>query len=67
MEEEPPGAAEELLELSEKTQQEIRGWNQKTAGDVFIGGGETEAMRLVARDRGVSRRDIYQGLLEGKE
>lgn len=26
-----------------------------------------EAMRLVARDRGVSRRDIYQGLLEGKE
>lgn len=41
--------AEELLELSEKTQQEIRGWNQKTAGDVFIGGGETEAMRLVAR------------------
>ena len=25
-----------------------------------------EAMRLVAKDRGVSRRDVYQELLEGQ-
>ena len=29
--------------------------------------GRKEAMKLVAKDRGVSKRDVYQALLEAEE
>lgn len=41
--------AEELVELLEKTKSEICSSNQAIRGDIYIGGGETDGMRLVAK------------------
>lgn len=40
--------AEELVELMEKTKQELRGSDQEISGDIYIGGGETDGFRLIA-------------------
>lgn len=50
--------AEELVELMNKTKSEICTSNDDISGDVYIGGGETEGMRLIAK--AVKRtQDIY--------
>ncbi len=41
--------AEEMVELMEITKGEIGTLNDNISGDVYIGGGETEGMRLVAK------------------
>lgn len=41
--------AEEIVELVRKTQDEISLSDETIAGDVYIGAGETEAVRLIAR------------------
>lgn len=41
--------AEELLELAEKTESEVRTFRDRIGGDIHIGGGETEGFRLIAR------------------
>ena len=41
--------ANEILELVEKTESEFRAADEAVAGDIYIGGGESEAMRLVAQ------------------
>lgn len=41
--------ANELVLLADKTETELRSMQEVVAGDVSIGGGETEAMRLIAR------------------
>lgn len=41
--------AEEMLKLAERTQAEISAPSEVLTGDVFIGGGETDAMRLLAK------------------
>ena len=41
--------AEEIVALMEKTETELRGADEAVFGDVYIGCGETEAMRLIAR------------------
>lgn len=42
--------AEEILDLIEKTESEFHETNQaEIAGDIYIGGGETQAMRMVAQ------------------
>ena len=41
--------ANEILELVEKTESEFRSADEAVAGDIYIGGGESEAMRLVAQ------------------
>lgn len=41
--------AEEIVELYEKTKAEISTLDENVRGDVFIGGGETEGMRLMAK------------------
>ena len=41
--------ANEILELVEKTESEFRSADETVAGDIYIGGGESEAMRLVAQ------------------
>lgn len=41
--------AEEILSLVRRTEEEITGPEETIAGDVVIGAGETEAVRLVAR------------------
>lgn len=41
--------AQEIVDLADKTQAEFASDDELTAGDVYIGGGETEAMRLIAR------------------
>ena len=41
--------AEEILELADKTQAELSTSSDAISGDIFIGGGETDAMRLIAK------------------
>lgn len=41
--------AEEMVELADKTRAEFIGPEKQISGEVYIGGGETDGMRLVAR------------------
>lgn len=41
--------AEEIINLVEKTEAEMAGSNDVLSGEIYIGGGETEGMRLVAK------------------
>lgn len=41
--------AEEILELVDKTSSEFHQVDEMVSGDIFIGGGETDAMRIIAR------------------
>lgn len=41
--------AEEIITLAEKTQAEFQSADQVISGDIYIGGGETDGMRLIAR------------------
>ena len=41
--------ASEIVELVEKTESEFWGSEEAVAGDIYIGGGESDAMRLIAR------------------
>lgn len=41
--------AEEILALVDKTETEFNNPDEIISGDIFIGGGETDAMRLIAR------------------
>jgi len=41
--------AQEMIELAEKTQSEISKSDDLISGDIYIGGGETEGMRIVAK------------------
>ena len=41
--------AEEIVALSDKTIEEFNTSNEVVSGDIYIGGGETNAMRLIAR------------------
>ena len=40
--------AEEIIDLVDKTEAEIKAADDKISGDVLIGAGETDAMRLIA-------------------
>lgn len=48
--------AEEILNLVQKTEREISGSDQIIAGDVYIGTGETDAVRFIAK----AARELYQ-------
>lgn len=41
--------AEDIISLTDKTKAEFIMGDSETAGDIYIGGGETDAMRLLAR------------------
>lgn len=41
--------AQEIMELVDKTESEISSKNEVISGDVYIGGGETDSMRLIAK------------------
>ena len=41
--------AQEIIDLTQKTEAELRQSNTIIGGDVWIGGGETEGMRFIAR------------------
>lgn len=41
--------AQEILELVDKTETEIAGSDEQISGDLYIGGGETAAMHLIAK------------------
>lgn len=41
--------AEQMVELMEKTKSEISTSSEDITGDIYIGGGETDAMRLIAQ------------------
>lgn len=41
--------AQEIIELTDKTQAELQGSDEIISGDVYIGGGETEGMRLMGK------------------
>ena len=49
--------AEEILEMVHKTESEFSSMGEAIAGDIYIGGGETEAMRQIARLTREIRRD----------
>lgn len=44
--------ANEILDLVEKTQAEFQTSQEALSGDVYVGGGESDAMRLIARTAG---------------
>lgn len=41
--------AEEIIELVQKTETEITASDEIISGDIYIGGGETDAMRIIAK------------------
>lgn len=41
--------AEEIIEMVDKLETEFRSMEETVSGDVYIGGGETEAMKQIAR------------------
>ncbi len=41
--------AQEIIDLFDKTETEFHASGEMIAGDIFIGGGETEAMRIIAK------------------
>lgn len=41
--------AEEIVELADKTEAEFSVQDGEISGDIYIGGGETESMRLIAK------------------
>ena len=41
--------AQEIMELVDKTETEISSVDESISGDIYIGGGETDAMRLIAK------------------
>ncbi|HIU26266.1 MAG TPA: LysR family transcriptional regulator [Candidatus Copromorpha excrementigallinarum] len=49
--------AEELIALADKTKSELSSSVEAVGGDVFIGGGETEAIGLIAKAAGMVRGD----------
>lgn len=53
--------AEEILELVQKTEQEITVSDDIIAGDVYIGAGETDAVRLIAK-AGKNLQSEYPGI-----
>ena len=53
--------AEEILEMVHKTESEFSSMGEMIAGDIYIGGGETEAMRQIARLTREIRKD-YPGI-----
>ena len=40
--------AEEILDMGDKTEYEFRAMEENVSGDIYVGGGETDAMRLIA-------------------
>ena len=40
--------AEEIVAMTDKTEEEFRAMKGELSGDVYIGGGETDAMNLIA-------------------
>jgi len=60
--------AEEMIDLMEKTKAELTGSDQSINGDIYIGGGETDAVSLLAQVAGDLRKNhpaihyrIYSG------
>lgn len=41
--------AEEIVELTERTELEFKNQDKEISGDIYIGGGETDSMRLIAK------------------
>lgn len=52
--------AEEIVNLVDKTESEIMLSSEEVRGDVYIGGGETEGMRLIAKTAEQLNRAGYQ-------
>ncbi len=43
---------EEIVSLMEKTKAEVSSSDESIGGDIYIGGGETEGMRLIVKQSG---------------
>ncbi|WP_172196765.1 LysR family transcriptional regulator [Saccharibacillus qingshengii] len=62
--------AEELVEMADKLEAEFQAMEETVGGDVYIGSGETEAVRLIAetiQDLRVSHPQIRYHILSGNE
>ncbi|MCR2032954.1 LysR family transcriptional regulator [Anaerofustis stercorihominis] len=53
--------AQEIVELADKTQSEFLSNEEMISGDIYIGGGETDAMRIVAKTAKELQK-IYPGI-----
>lgn len=53
--------AEEIVELADKAEAEFTAAEELVSGDVYIGGGETDAMRLIAKSAGSLQKE-YPGI-----
>ncbi len=53
--------AEEIITLTDKTESEFASSDSLISGDVYIGGGETDAMRIIAKTAQKLKRD-HQGI-----
>lgn len=53
--------AEEIISMVDKTEAEFSSMESIVSGDIYIGGGETDAMRLIAR-AAKELRDTYPGI-----
>ena len=49
--------AAEIITLAEKTEKELQDTHEMIAGDIYIGGGETQAMRFIARAAKLLQKD----------
>lgn len=52
--------AEEIMDLVWKTEREITLNDERVAGDIYIGAGETDAIRILARAAGALQREHPQ-------
>ena len=53
--------AEEILDLVKKTENEITSSDNVVIGDIYIGAGETDSMRLLAKAAG-KLKELYPGI-----
>lgn len=49
--------AQEIVDLTDRTEADFKASDEIVGGDVYIGGGETDAMRIIAQVVGRTRRD----------
>ena len=53
--------AEEIISMVDKTEEEFNSMEESVGGDIYIGGGETDAIRLIA-DIAKELRNIYPNI-----
>ena len=56
--------AEEIIDLVNKTEAEMTFDNETISGDIYIGGGETEGMRLIKKRKKFIQKSNFISIVE---